>query len=205
MRVINCLVMIWRGWLSFLALLCPPPPPSTQAEGSFSEIEEGVQAAPTTLKGKDASSQQSVEGPEVLDSYPKDASGHLERDQQFMNERTKQLVVELRIACQLNTSPGAKPKSSDRKNDSFRNLHPVTTCSGCMFCRPFVLLYFPLPIWCTNGGLFKHAIILAHPSALVATESISFCATACSGLCTACRSPRALSASQWISFLPCPN
>ena len=39
-----------------------------------------------------------------------------------------------------------------------------------------------------------------HPSALVATQSISICATACSGLRTACL--RALSASKWISSLP---
>ena len=41
-----------------------------------------------------------------------------------------------------------------------------------------------------------------HPSALVATERISICATACSSLRTACRSLWALSACEWISFLP---
>ena len=77
-------------------MLCPPSP-GTQVEGALLEIEE------TPLKGKDASSEQSVEGLEpmvqpsiailatkehtcpkilicgewrkVLDSYPKDASG----------------------------------------------------------------------------------------------------------------------------------
>ena len=36
---------------------------------------------------------------------------------QFINEPAKQLVAELRMACQLNASPGAKPKSSDTKVD----------------------------------------------------------------------------------------
>ena len=43
----------------------PPPPPSTQVEGALSGIEESAQATPTLLKGKDASFEQSVEGPEA--------------------------------------------------------------------------------------------------------------------------------------------
>ena len=35
----------------------------------------------------------------VLDGYPKDASGQLERDQQLINEPAKQLVAELHVAC----------------------------------------------------------------------------------------------------------
>ena len=53
----------------------------------------------------------------VRDSYPKGACGQLERNQQFINEPAKQLVVELRVACQLKTSPCAKPKSTDTKTD----------------------------------------------------------------------------------------
>ena len=78
------------------------------------------------LKGKDASTEQSVGGPEAKaqpsmaslatkeetrpkvlirgqwrkvpsDGYPKDASSQLERDQQFINELAKQLVAELCI------------------------------------------------------------------------------------------------------------
>ena len=41
-----------------------------------------------------------------------------------------------------------------------------------------------------------------HPNALVATESISICATTCSGLRTVCKSLRTFRTSQWISFLP---
>ena len=121
------------------------PTPRTQVEGSLSGIEESVPTNRTPLKGKDASSEQSVEGPEakaqpsmatpatdedtrpkvlirgewrkVPDSYPKDASGLLERDQQFLKEQAKQLVSELRVASQLNTSSGAKPKSFDTKSD----------------------------------------------------------------------------------------
>ena len=43
--------------------------------------------------------------------------GQMVRDQQFINEVIKQLVVELRVPCQLNTSLGTKPKSSDMKTD----------------------------------------------------------------------------------------
>ena len=96
-------------------LPCPPdPPPSIQVEGALSGIEERVHATPTPFKGKDTSSEQSVQGPEakaqpsmatpatkedtclkvlirgewhkVPDSYPKDASGQLERDQKFIDE-----------------------------------------------------------------------------------------------------------------------
>ena len=65
----------------------------------------------------------------VPDGYPTDASGQLERDQLFIiNDAAKQLVVELRAACQLNTSPGAKPKSSDTKADLIYK---------CAFCNYF--------------------------------------------------------------------
>ena len=53
----------------------------------------------------------------VPDSYPKDAAGQLEHDQQFINELTKQLVVELHMACQLDTGRGAKPKYTGTKSD----------------------------------------------------------------------------------------
>ena len=48
-------------------LPCPhdPPPPSTQVEGALSGIEEHVQATPTPLEGKEASAEQSGEGPEA--------------------------------------------------------------------------------------------------------------------------------------------
>ena len=51
----------------------------------------------------------------VPDGYPADASGQLERDQLFIDDVSKQLVVELRAACQFNPNPGAKPKSGDTK------------------------------------------------------------------------------------------
>ena len=127
-------------------LPCPPEsPPSTQVDGALSAIEESVQATPTPLEGKKASAEQSVESPEartqpsmptpaeentrskvlipgewrkVPDGYSRDASGQLERDQLFIiNDLAKQLVAELRAACQLNPNPGAKPKSSDTKAD----------------------------------------------------------------------------------------
>ena len=50
------------------------------------------------------------------DGYPR-VFGHPERDKLFINELAKQLVAELRAACQLNTSPSVKPKSSDTKAD----------------------------------------------------------------------------------------
>ena len=110
---LNHLVMIWRAWLSFLALLSPP---AAKLKVLFWGIEESVHRTPTPLKGEDASSKQSVEGPQakaqpsmatlateedtcpkvlirgewckVPDGYPKDASSQLERDQ-FINELAK--------------------------------------------------------------------------------------------------------------------
>ena len=58
----------------------------------------------------------------------------MERDQQFIYELTKQLVAELCVACQLNTSLRAKPKSSNTKGDLIYKVHSTTTCSGCMLC-----------------------------------------------------------------------
>ena len=113
---------------------CPPEsPPSTQVECAPSAIEESVQATPTPLEGKEASAEQSVESPEartqpstptplihgewrkVPDGYLRDASRQLECDQLFINDLAKQLVAELRAACQLNPNPGAKPKSGDTR------------------------------------------------------------------------------------------
>ena len=99
-------------------------------------------ATPTPPEGKEASAEQSVESPEarpqpsmatpteeedtrlihgqwrkVPDGYPADASGQLECDQLFINDLSKQLVAELRAACQFNPTPGAKPKSTDTKTD----------------------------------------------------------------------------------------
>ena len=51
------------------------------------------------------------------DGYPADASCQLERDQLFIDDVSKQLVAELRAACQFNPNPGAKPKSGDTKTD----------------------------------------------------------------------------------------
>ena len=48
---------------------------------------------------------------------PADAASQLERDQLFIDDLCKQLVKELRAACQLNPNPGAKPKSGDTKTD----------------------------------------------------------------------------------------
>ena len=102
----------------------------------------------------------------VLDSYPKDASGQLERDQQFINELSKQPVAKFRVACQLNTNLVAKPKCTNTKMTSFTSVHCATTCSGCMFCRLFASLHFPPPICCTNFRAYTHAIILASSQCL---------------------------------------
>ena len=74
-----------------------------------------------------------------------------------MTYLSKQLVAELRAAFRFNPNPGAKPKSSDTKTDFIYKRAFSTTCSRCMFCG----LYFPPPVWCTNGGAYKIAIILA--------------------------------------------
>ena len=123
----------------------PESPPSTQVEGALSAKEDSVQATPTPLEGKEASAEQSVESPEarlqpsvdtateeedtrpkvlihgewrkVPDGYPSNASGQLEREHFFLDDLCKQLVKELRAACQLKPNPGAKPKSGDTKTD----------------------------------------------------------------------------------------
>ena len=116
--------------------------PCTQVDCAFWAIEESVRATPTPLEGKEASAEQTLESPEarpqpsmatptkedthpkvlipgewrrVPDGYPADASGQLERDQLFINDLSKQLVAELRAACQFKPNLGAKPKSSDTK------------------------------------------------------------------------------------------
>ena len=123
----------------------PESPPSTKVEGALSAKEDSVQPTPTPLQDKEASDEKSVESPEakpqpsvdtpteeedtrpkvlirgewrkVPDGYLADASGHLERDQLFIDDLSKQLVKELRAACQLNPNPCAKPKSVDAKTD----------------------------------------------------------------------------------------
>ena len=117
-----------------IEFLCPPE----SLLSALSGIEESFQANPTPFEGKEASAEQSVEGREAKmqpsmatstkedtrpkvhirgewrkDGYPRDASGQLECGQFFINELAKQLVAELCAACHLNTSLGAKPKSSD--------------------------------------------------------------------------------------------
>ena len=58
--------------------------------------------------------------------HSRDASSQLERDQLFIDEPAKQLVVELRAACQLNTSLGARPESIDTK---------ANLIYKCAFCK----------------------------------------------------------------------
>ena len=57
------------------------------------------------------------------DGYLTDASGQLERDQPFINEVAKQLLADVRAACQLNTNRGANPKSSDTNGNSSSSAH----------------------------------------------------------------------------------
>ena len=75
----------------------------------------------------------------------------------------------------------------------------AATGRGCMFCRSFMLPYFPPPICCTKGGAYKCAIVLASPIALVGTKSIFICATTYSSLRIACRSLWAFSAKVAMS------
>ena len=59
----NHLVVFWGvSKLSF-----PPKshPPNTQVEGALPGIEDGVEATPTPLEGKEASAEQSMEDPEA--------------------------------------------------------------------------------------------------------------------------------------------
>ena len=119
------------------------PAPNTQVEGSFSVIEESVHSHPHPTR-RQGGAEESVKSPEakpqpsmatpteedtrpkdlirgewckVLDGYPEDASGLLERDRLFICDPAKQLVAELHAACRRNPNPGAKPKSGDTKAD----------------------------------------------------------------------------------------
>ena len=58
-----------------------------------------------------------VEWCQVLESYPRNASGYVERDQQFINEPTLWLKGHLDWACERNNGPSAKPKSSNSKTN----------------------------------------------------------------------------------------
>ena len=119
----------------------PPPPPSNQVEGALSAIEESVHTTPTPLEGKEASAEQSMKSlearpqpsmatstkedtrPKVLirgewrkvpDGYPEDASSQLQRDLLFINDLAKQLVAELRTACQLVMVQSPSPSTQKR-------------------------------------------------------------------------------------------
>ena len=73
----------------------------------------------TPTEGEDTRPKVLIRGEwcKVPDGYPADASGQLERGQLFIDDLCKQVVPELRAACQLNVNPGAKPKSGDTKTD----------------------------------------------------------------------------------------
>ena len=80
----------------------------------------------------------------MADGYPKDALGQLDRDQ-----LTKQSLVELRVACRLNTGRSANSKYRDTKADLIYKrafCNHLQRVHDCLFS----LLYFPPPIWCTN-------------------------------------------------------
>ena len=72
-----------------------------------------------TATGEDTRPKVLIRGEwcKLLDGYPRDASGQLERDQLFINDLAKQLVAELPASCQLHPNLGAKPKPSDTKAD----------------------------------------------------------------------------------------
>ena len=97
-KSLNRLVMIWRAWLSFLALLSPPPP-TPKLKVHFLRV---------LIRG---------EWRKVPDGYLRDASSQLEHDERFINELAKRLVAELRAIVSLTPVLGAKPKSSDTKAD----------------------------------------------------------------------------------------
>ena len=81
-------------------------------------------------------------------------------DQQFINELAKKLAAEWRVACPLNTNPGAKPIPQIQNVTSSTSARFAASCSKGTFSRHFASLYSPPRIWCTNGGAYKHAIIL---------------------------------------------
>ena len=81
-------------------------------------------------------------------------------------------------------------------------MHFATPYSGCMFCRLFTLLFLPPPIWCTKGGVYKYAIILAASQCSGAHRTYFHLCRSYSGFRATCRSLRAFGASKCICFLP---
>ena len=73
------------------------------------------------------------------------------------------------MACQLNTIPRTKPKSNDTKLDLIFKRAFCNYLSR-VYDWLFAILYFPPPIWCTNGGAYQHVVIIG-PIPL-ATKSI---------------------------------
>ena len=105
----------------------------------------------------------------VHDGYPVDASGQLERDQLFINDLAKQLVAELRTACQLTPISWCKAPVQRHKNGldlqaCILQLLVAGACFvGCIFLRPFgvpnperirLLLYWlhAIALVAHNGG-----------------------------------------------------
>ena len=101
----------------------PPEGKEASAEQSVESPEARPQPSMAPPTEEDTRPKVLIRGEwrKVPDGYPVDASGQLERDQLFtqlfMNDLSKQLVAELRAACQFNPNPGAKPKSSDTTTD----------------------------------------------------------------------------------------
>ena len=141
---------------------------SSPVEGEDVETQESVQAIPTPLKGKGPEPKahpqwpllpqrralvrksSSVESGTRCQIATQRCIRQLECDQQFINEPTKQLLVELRVACQLNTSPSAELKSSNTKTNL---IYKHAFCNYLL--RVHVLLAFGV-----KCGVYKHAIIL---------------------------------------------
>ena len=97
----------------------PPPPHSKARRPPLSKAWKAGGSGMATPTEDDTRPKVLIRGEwrKVPDGYLRDAFGQLERDHLFINELAKQLVAELRAACPLNTSRGAKPKSSDTKAD----------------------------------------------------------------------------------------
>ena len=91
---------------------------------------------------------------------------------QFINEPTFRMKAHLYEACERNTNPGAKPKSSDSKISS-TNVHYVITCSECTFCRFFVLLYFQHLFGVSKVVPINVVLYWRSPNDMVATHTFS--------------------------------
>ena len=158
-------------------------PPSTEAHAAISETHDNFQANPSVCKGKDAFFEHSLEGPDPRRNFswpvmpqtrtPVRRSSCSEsgascrkappkmhparwRVQKFIDEPTKQLVVDLCQVCQRNTGHGAATALvASTRHHSAQYPHPLwqqTFVVGCASSKSCTSRHAVANVHCTLGG-----------------------------------------------------